>query len=255
MKVRILGAHQLSSAGAMSTSLLIDGVLAIDAGSVASALTLAEQDSIRAVLVTHQHHDHIKDIPALGLNAVRSGATNIFCSEETRRAILAHLLNDSLWPDLTRIPSPDHPALAFLTVEPLRPFDVGGYEALAVPMVHTVPTLGYQVSREGRRFFYTGDMGGGGDAVWPHVDPHVLIAEVTFPNRLEKLAGDSNHMTPARLSRELSSFRSLKGYLPRIVVVHVNSRYEVEIKEEVADVSQRLGADITVSHENMVVEV
>ena len=67
MEVRVLGAHKLESLETRHTCFLIDDVLGLDAGSLASSLSLEEQTRIKAVLLTHQHFDHIRDIPTLGL--------------------------------------------------------------------------------------------------------------------------------------------------------------------------------------------
>lgn len=255
MQIRILGAHQSNSASTRSTTILVDGVLSIDAGSLASTLTLEEQDNVQAILLTHQHYDHLKDIPALGLNTIWNGPTNVYCIRETKEAILTHLLNDVLWPDLTKMPSVDNPALAFFSVEPLKPFEVAGYEVLAVPVSHAVPTVGYQVERNNRRLFYTADMGGGGAKVWPHINPDLLITEVTYPNRCRNVARDAQHLTAALLHGELEKYRSIKGQLPRIVVIHVSAHFDHEIREEVAEIAARLGVEITVAQENMSLEV
>ena len=72
MRVRVLGAHNLETGRARHTCFLIDGVLAIDAGSLVSSLSLVEQGEIRALLITHQHFDHARDIPTLGLTTMGS---------------------------------------------------------------------------------------------------------------------------------------------------------------------------------------
>ena len=43
-------------------SILVDGKLAIDAGGLTTALTLEEQERIDAMIITHRHFDHIKDL-------------------------------------------------------------------------------------------------------------------------------------------------------------------------------------------------
>ena len=68
MIVRILGVHQSESRESALTSILIDDVLPIDAGSLSSRLSLAEQLQVRNVLLTHRHWDHLKDVPAFGFN-------------------------------------------------------------------------------------------------------------------------------------------------------------------------------------------
>ena len=68
MRVRVLGAHQLETRDTRLTSFLVDGVLAVDAGSLTSGLTLEEQESVEAILITHQHFDHCRDLLTFGLN-------------------------------------------------------------------------------------------------------------------------------------------------------------------------------------------
>ena len=68
MRVRVLGAHQLETRDTRLTSFLIDGVLAVDAGSLTSGLTLAEQETVAAILITHHHFDHCRDLLTFGLN-------------------------------------------------------------------------------------------------------------------------------------------------------------------------------------------
>ncbi len=49
MEVRILGAHSTEAKGLRMVSLLIDSVLALDAGGLTSSLSLSEQQKVRAV--------------------------------------------------------------------------------------------------------------------------------------------------------------------------------------------------------------
>ena len=44
------------------------------------------------------------------------------------------------------------------------------------------------------------------------------------------------------LAKELTDFRRVKGYLPKVVLIHLSPRFEGEIREEV----QRLGEELQV---------
>jgi len=68
MKIRFLGAHNYETKDTRLVSLLIDDVLAIDVGGLSSSLSFEEQCKIKAVLLTHQHYDHVRDIPTLAMN-------------------------------------------------------------------------------------------------------------------------------------------------------------------------------------------
>ena len=68
MKIRFLGAHNTESSSSGLMCLLLDEVVALDAGSLTSKLSLKEQLSLKAVLLTHGHYDHIRDLPMLAMN-------------------------------------------------------------------------------------------------------------------------------------------------------------------------------------------
>jgi hypothetical protein len=61
----------------------------------------------------------------------------------------------------------------------------------------------------------------------------------------------AGHLYPRLLEEELIQFRRLKGYLPRIIGIHIGNPYEQEIKEEVAQVAQELNADTSLGYEDM----
>jgi ribonuclease BN (tRNA processing enzyme) len=253
MEIRVLGAHNTESATTRMTSLLVDEVLAVDTGALTCSLSLAEQEKLDYILLTHCHYDHIRDVPAIAINATYFQKTiQVYSQASTLDAISAHVLNGIIYPEFTEIPTPDNPPLRFCPLEPLKVEDIGGYKVLAVPVHHAVPAVGYQVSSgEGRAFFYSGDSGPGLSACWEHVSPQLLIMDVTLSDRLEKHAVAAGHLTPRLLAVELAEFRKAKGYLPPVVVIHVSPILEDEIKEEVEKVAKELGADITVSYEGM----
>lgn len=63
MRIRFLGAHNTETLTTRLSGLLVDQALALDAGSLTASLTLSQQLSLKGVLLTHQHYDHIRDIP------------------------------------------------------------------------------------------------------------------------------------------------------------------------------------------------
>jgi hypothetical protein len=99
--------------------------------------------------------------------------------------------------------------------------------------------------------FYTGDTTVGISDCWQHVSPRLLITEVAGPNKYEDWLKKAGHFCPRLLREELIQFRRLKGYLPRVIVIHIGNPYEQEIKEEVAQVAQELEVDISLGYEDM----
>ena len=251
MDIQVLGAHNCESQNSRFACLLIDEVLAIDAGCLTSSLSFEAQQKLKAVLITHQHYDHIRDVPTIGMNFFLQGATiNIYSTLAVYNALSAYLLNGELYPKFLELPE-KNPTIKFTIIEPGKPEQIEGYSILAVPVNHTDPTVGYQVtSLEGKSVFYTADTGPGLDC-WQHISPQLLIAEVTAPNRYEEFAQESGHLTPSLLKQELIGFRGLKGYLPRVVVVHIDPRLEKEIEAEIVAVAEALNSSITLAYEGM----
>jgi phosphoribosyl 1,2-cyclic phosphodiesterase len=256
MNIEILGAHNIESKTTGCISLLIDGILAIDAGSLASGLSLAAQQKLRAVLLTHQHYDHIRDIPALGINYYLQESTiDIYATRQVLEVISTNLLNDIIYPSYTEKP-PEKPAVRFNTVIPGQATTVAGYAVLPLPVNHAVPTIGYQVTAtDGKKVFYTSDTGPELTDTWQKVSPDLLITEVTGPDRYIDFARKSGHLTPALLQKELETFREINGYLPQTVLVHMNPFDESEIKEEISRVKASLQTEILLGYEGMGIEI
>ncbi len=252
MIIKLLGAHNCESQNTKLVSLLVDDRLALDAGGLTSSLSFSEQQRLQAVLLTHQHYDHIRDIPAVAMNFFLAGATiNIYSILPVYDILAKRVLDGALYPNFMAWPERS-PAINFTVIEPHKIEQVRGYNLLAVPVNHSVPTVGYQItSTDGKVVFYTGDTGPGLAECWKEISPQLLIAEVTAPDKYEKSARESGHLTPSLLKQELVNFLELKGYLPRVVTVHMNPPLEEEIRSEIAVVAEELGVSITLGYEGM----
>ena len=222
------------------------------AGSLTSKLSFRAQARIKAVLLTHRHYDHVKDLPALGMNFFLLEKTLEICTIQSVYEDLARYLMDGvLYPDFRKIP-PEKPVFKFNILEPCREVTIEGYKILPVTVRHAVPGVGYQVtSPAGKKLFYTADTGPGLEECWRQVSPDLLIIEVTYLNKDEQLSIDAGHLTASMLQKELESFRKLKGYLPRIVTVHANPVDEKEIEAELSRVAAALNTDIQPGREEM----
>jgi len=256
MRLRFLGAHNCESAATRYISLLVDGVLAIDAGGLTSALTFEEQTALRGLLLTHQHYDHVRDIPVLGMNLyLLERRLTLYASDETRDAVVPHLLDGALYPDFLHRPEAA-PTLTIETVKPGLEIEIAGYRVTPYAVPHSVPTLGYLVAAPGgASLLYTGDCGPGLRDVWAQASPDLLVIEVTAPNRFGFIGDEGRHLTPALLKAELLSFNDVRGYLPRVVTVHMSPVIEAEIVAELAAAAAETGADITPAYEGLEITV
>ena len=252
MNIQVLGAHNCESQNTKLTSLLIDDILVVDAGGLTSSLSFPAQQKLKAILLTHQHYDHIRDVPAIAMNFYLCGATiNIYSTQPVYNALTTYLLDGKLYPKFLEQPQ-GNPTIKFTLIEPYKIEQIEGYSVLAVKVNHSVPTVGYQItSPDGKVLLYTGDTGPGLADCWEQVAPQLLVIEVTATNNYEEFAKESGHLTPTLLKQELTSFRELKGYLPQVVVVHINPELEEEIKAEIAAVAEDLNHPISVGYEGM----
>ncbi|MFC2018078.1 MBL fold metallo-hydrolase [Chloroflexota bacterium] len=238
-------------AGAKMPALVIDEVLALDAGSLCSGLPLSAQQKLQAVLLTHHHYDHVRDIPIIAMNVSYLGVLEIYSTRSVFDVLSTHLIDGKMYPNFFEWPE-EQPALKFTAIEPYESIGISGYNILAVPVPHSVSAVGFQVtSPQGKRLFYTGDTGVGLSNCWEHISPDLLITEISLPQKMEGWARKSGHLTPQLLKAELLRFRQMKGYLPTTLAVHLNPSLESEIETEVAEVARELEADITLGQEGM----
>jgi phosphoribosyl 1,2-cyclic phosphodiesterase len=254
VKIQILGAHLAEVKKARLTSLLVDGALVVDAGGLTSALSLPEQKKIETVLLTHHHFDHTRDLVTLAANAgyYWRRQVAVYAPRYTLDIVTSCLLDGKLYTNFLEYPSEEKPTLILEAIEPYSRRTIAGYDVLAVPVKHSVPTVGYQItSSDGKSLFYTGDTTVGISDCWQHISPQLLITEVAGPNKYGDWLKKAGHLCAGFLKEELIQFRRLKRYLPRVIVIHIGNPYEQEIKEEVAQVAQELEADISLGYEDM----
>jgi phosphoribosyl 1,2-cyclic phosphodiesterase len=254
VEIQILGAHLAELKGARLTSLLIDGTLVVDAGGLTSALSLPQQKKIKTVLLTHHHFDHTRDLVTLAANAGYYWRRQlvVYALRYTLDIVTSCLLDGKIYTNFLEYPSKEKPTLILEAIEPYSRKIIAGYDVLAVPVKHSVPAVGYQItSSEGKSLFYTGDTTMGISDCWQHISPQLLITEVAGPNKYGDWLKKAGHLCAGFLREELIQFRRLKGYLPRVIVIHIGNPYEQEIKEEVAHVAQELEADISLGYEDM----
>ncbi len=256
MKLRVLGAHNVESRHTRMESHLIDGALALDAGSLTRSLTADEQRGIRAIILSHRHFDHVKDLLPLGIAIRNEGVTvDVYAIQDTIDAVTDTLMNGRLFPDFLNSPSAEAPIFRMRRVEFYQPFEALGYSALAVPVPHSVPAAGYLLASEDVSLFYTGDTGRGLSAAWEHAAPDVLLTEVTFGNDNAAGARAAGHLTPALLMEALGEFKKRHGRVPQALVSHINPAWEESVRSELAEITRESGQRFIVTEADMTIEL
>jgi ribonuclease BN (tRNA processing enzyme) len=250
MIIRFLGTHNAESKNTRLVSFLIDDVLAVEAGSLASELTFAEQSKIKAILLSHGHYDHIRAVPAFAFNN-SDRTTKVIATPKTLEILSSHLIDGVVYPKFTSEASFLRKATVQLV--PVKLFNrqnIEGYEVMAVPMQHNLDGVGFEItSGDGKTLFYTGDTGPGLSSIWGNISPQLLITDVTWPNNLANEAKDAGHLCPEMLKEELIEFRRANDYLPKVAVIHVSPQHEPVVEREVREVAKLLGISIDIARE------
>jgi ribonuclease BN (tRNA processing enzyme) len=213
MSIRVLGCSGAIAAGCRTTAFLLDEGVLIDAGTGVGDLSLDELARIDHICISHSHLDHILSIALLSDAVMRQrierrrGPITVHALPATLQALKTHIFNGVIWPDFTRLPSAEDPALDFL------PFQVGDVLALSgrrievLPAAHTVPAVGFAVEGKRGHWVFTGDTGPN-PALWQRLAGlkvvHLVI-ETAFGDDERELARISGHHCPTTLAEELRS--------------------------------------------------
>ena len=251
MKVRVLGCSGAIAKNCRTTSFLIDHDVLVDAGTGVGDLTLDEMKRIDHVLLTHSHLDHVAALPLM-VDAIASQRTTpikVHALQGTIDALQAHIFNNTIWPDFSRIPTPEAP---FITFHPLvlgQTLTLAGKHIEVLPAVHTVPAVGYAVTTGKGYWIFTGDTEIN-PALWQRInqlDVVMLVIETAFSNREHTLAKRSLHLSPQVLANELDNIDKSKNY--PIYITHTKPFETETIMAEIQKFDQTTPASKNIVHD------
>jgi ribonuclease BN (tRNA processing enzyme) len=235
MKIRVLGCFGSRVPGRFTSSLLVDDKFLLDAGTVSSALSQEEQLGLEDIVLTHAHMDHIVDLAFLADNIFgRPESMRIWGPEPVITAVQDHLFNGLIWPDFTKLPGKGEPTIRLNPLDESGVGEINSYRLRWARTNHTVYTVGYCLQSESGSLFYSADTTTT-DNLWKMArecdDLKIAFVEASFPNRMEKLAKLSGHLTPALLKEELKKFGDRD--IP-IKVFHMKPQFLGELQQELA---------------------
>ncbi len=251
MKVRVLGCSGAIAKDCRTTSFLIDGDVLVDAGTGVGDLTLEEMKGIDDVFITHSHLDHVAALPLM-IDAIASQLVKpvkIHALAGTIAALRTHIFNNVIWPDFSRIPTPQAPFISFHEISVGQTLEINGKRIEVLPAVHTVPAVGFAVSAGKGCWVFTGDTERN-PAFWRRInqlDVAALVIETAFSNREKELARRSLHLSPHALAQELDCIE--KGKRFPIFITHTKPADTDLIMAEIQKFDQTQPFGLNVSHD------
>jgi cAMP phosphodiesterase len=210
------------------TTFILNGHIALDAGSLGFALAGQQLADVHDVILTHSHLDHVAGLPIAVAEVYPRlrQPIRVHATQDVIHALRTHLFNGVLWPDFSQIKlltDAERPALEFVPVRHGQPFTIQSLRFTAVPVNHEVPTIGLIVEdpQADVTIIFTSDTCRT-DQIWREANRHpnlqAVFVDCSFPDELEELAIRSGHLTP-RLVAEESAKLTHPGV--KILCVHI----------------------------------
>lgn len=233
----MLGAYGGTMPGCHMTCLLVNDQVVLDAGSLASTLTIEEQVAVRHVVLSHSHSDHINSLPFFVENVFGRIETpvRIHAQPSVIDVVQRHLFNNAVWPDFASIPDRVLPIIEFHPAPTMACVVLGGLRVTLVPVNHVVPTVGLIVEDDRSAFVVSGDTAPTRE-LWemcndlPDGKLKAILLETSFPNARQALADISKHLTPQQLPAEIAKCR----HACPVYLYHLKPPFLADLGREIA---------------------
>ena len=190
------------------TTLVLDDSVAFDAGSLAMACSGEQRASIRDVVISHAHLDHVAGLPLFidDLFATLTGPVRIYGTADVIRTLEDHIFNWQVYPRFSELSNSFGPVVEYVELRPGCSFRVRHLNVVPIEVDHKVESCGFVISNDETTIAVTGDTAPT-EAFWKYVNKlgsvRAVLIECAFPNDLAELASLSFHLTPNELRKEL----------------------------------------------------
>ncbi len=165
MKIQLLpssfDAQGQATADQRLTCYLIDDCVAVDAGSVAIALTDAQRQSVRDIIVTHPHMDHIASLPIFidDLFASLKEPVRIHATQVVIDSLERDVFNWNVYPRFSELTNDHGPVMKYVPIPVGEEFKVAHLRVTAATVNHIVPTVGLILSDDRTTVAFSSDTG------------------------------------------------------------------------------------------------
>ncbi|CAN5159838.1 hypothetical protein BH20ACI2_BH20ACI2_04190 [soil metagenome] len=217
-------------------SMIVDDRVAVDAGCLALSCSDRQREQVRDILLTHTHLDHIAGLP-LFIDDLFASLTEPIRIHATRPMIdilERDIFNWAIYPRFSELSNKFGSVIEYREFESGTSFDVQHLSVQSVHVNHQVSAVGYLISDFESTVAITGDTAET-DEFWELCNQarslKAVLVECAFPNELEQLSIDSNHLTPARLRLELGKLSNKK--VP-VFIINLKPMYRDKVIQQIS---------------------
>jgi cAMP phosphodiesterase len=236
MQVTIVPSSVSGEPMQMFTTYLINGTVAIDAGSLGLYGSIDQQARVKHIFLSHIHIDHVASLGPF-VDAVYDGSgdcVTIYASAYTIECLRKDYFNNRLYPDFFHISTFRPPYIKVVELTSGVSVEVAGLRVTPVEVNHVVPTFGYIVEDDHSAAVFPSDTAPM-EEIWAITRrcPHrpAIFFECTFPESMGWLAELAKHMTPSLYVKEMKKL----DRPARWITIHMHPRHRpIVVKELLA---------------------
>lgn len=217
-------------------TMVVDDLVAIDAGCLALSCSDAQRQQIRDIILTHTHLDHIAGLPLFidDLFSTLEEPVTVHATQEMIETLERDIFNWTIYPRFSELKNDHGPVIAYNPFVRGSRFQVRHLAVQSIAVNHKVSATGFVISDGTSSIAITGDTAETDD-IWRacNAAPNLkaVLVECAFPDELTGLAAASFHLTPATLANELAK---LHGRDFPVYIINLKPMFRDKIVDEIS---------------------
>lgn len=199
------------------------------------AVTPAERSSIRDIVLTHAHLDHIAGLPLFidDQFSELTEAVRIHATSEVIEVLERDVFNWSVYPRFAELENSHGKVMEYRPFVHGESFRVGDLLFESLEVNHKVPCSGFLISDDSCSIAITGDTANMA-SFWTALSSRkisALLIECAFPDELTELAEMSCHLTPKTLAAELEKFQDPEC---EVLIINIKPSYRESVLNQIS---------------------